>query len=273
MNAIDTIRKYAGDAPVDLGLVLGSGLSALGDLLSDKTTIPYAQLEGFPGYGKSGAGVSGQGVSGHGKDLLIGKMSGKRVAILTGREHYYEHGNAAAMRPALETLAALGAHTMLLTNSAGSLDPDVQPGNLMLLSDHINYAGMNPLIGEPTDRRFVNMVDCYDPELRKKAHAIAKGLGIPTKDGIYLWYSGPSFETVAEIEMAIRLGANAVGMSTAPEVILARMLGLKVWACSSVTNMGAGLSDEKISHEHTKSVAKTGAEKLQRLIPALVEEI
>jgi len=268
MNAIETIQKYAGSAPVEVGLVLGSGLSALGDLLEDKVIIPYADLEGFPGFGEAGAGVSG-----HGRDLLVGMMSGKRVAILTGREHYYEHANAAAMRPALEALSALGAHTLLLTNSAGSLDPDVQPGNLMLLSDHINYAGMNPLIGEPTDRRFVNMVDCYDPQLREKAHAIGDQLGIALKDGIYLWYSGPSFETVAEIQMAIRLGANAVGMSTAPEVILARMLGLKVWACSSITNMGAGMSNEEISHEQTKYVAKTCAEKLERLIPALVEEI
>ncbi len=257
------IREQAGDAPIEAALVLGSGLSVLGDLLTGKIAIPYAELEGFPG----------GGVSGHGRELLIGMMGGKRIAILTGREHYYEHGNAAAMRQALEVLAGLGAKTLLLTNSAGSLDPEVGPGELMLLADHINYAGMNPLIGEPTDRRFVNMVDCYDPELRAKAHAIAGQLGIALKEGIYLWYSGPSFETVAEIQMAIRLGANAVGMSTAPEVILGRMLGLRVWACSSITNMGAGLSDEKISHEHTKSVAKTGAQKLERLIPALVEEI
>lgn len=268
MSALDIIRQQAGETPIEAGLILGSGLSDLGDLLEDKVTIPFAELEGFPGYGSKGAGVSG-----HGRELLIGKMSGKRIAILTGREHYYEHGNAAAMRPALETLKALGAHTLLLTNSAGSLDEEVGPGDLMLLSDHINYAGMNPLIGEPTDARFVNMVDCYDPDLRAKAHAAADRLDIALKEGIYLWYSGPSFETVAEIQMAIKLGANAVGMSTAPEVILGRMLGFKIWACSSVTNMGAGLSDEKISHEHTKTVAKTGAEKLKRLIPALVEEI
>ena len=143
----------------------------------------------------------------------------------------------------------------------------------MLIADHINYAGMNPLIGEPSDKRFVNMVNAYDPALRSLAHAIGARLDISLKEGIYLWYSGPSFETVAEIQMAIRLGANAVGMSTAPEVILARMLGLKVWACSSITNMGAGLSDENISHEHTKTMAVQGAEKLKRLIPALLEAI
>ena len=262
-SAIEIIQNRAGSEPVAAALVLGSGLSAIGDLLGDKVSIPYSELEGFPG----------GGVSGHGRDLLIGTMGGKRIAILTGREHYYEHGNPAAMRPALEAMAGIGAQTLLLTNSAGSLDPRFKPGDLMLISDHINYAGMNPLIGEPTDRRFVNLVDCYAPELRAKAHEIAGRLGIGLGEGIYLWYSGPSFETVAEIQMAVRLGANAVGMSTAPEVILGRFLGLKVWACSSITNMGAGLSSEKISHEHTKAMAVQGAAKLKQLIPALVEEL
>lgn len=262
-SAVEIIQNRAGSEPVAAALVLGSGLSAIGELLADKVSIPYSELEGFPG----------GGVSGHGRDLLIGSMGGKRIAILTGREHYYEHGNAAAMRPALEAMAGIGARTLLLTNSAGSLDPRFQPGDLMLISDHINYAGMNPLIGEPTDRRFVNLVDCYAPELRAKAHEIAGRLGIGLGEGIYLWYSGPSFETVAEIQMAVRLGANAVGMSTAPEVILGRFLGLKVWACSSITNMGAGLSSEKISHEHTKAMAVQGAAKLRQLIPALVEAL
>lgn len=262
-NALKTIRKLAGETSIDAALILGSGLSDIGDMLSDKVTIPFEELKGFP---------SG-GVSGHGKDLLIGDMGGKRLAILTGRQHYYEHGDPAAMRPALEAIAELGAKTLLLTNSAGSLDTDVTPGNLMLLSDHINYAGVNPLIGEQTDARFVNMVDAYDPDLRAATHAAAARLDIALKDGVYMWYSGPSFETPAEIRMAQVLGANAVGMSTVPEVILARFLGLRVWACSSITNMGAGMAVETISHTQTKNVAKLGAEKLKRLIPALVEEI
>ena len=262
-KAIKTIRKLAGDAPIDAALILGSGLSDIGDLLADKVTIAFSELKGFPQ----------GGVSGHGKDLLVGQMGGKRIAILTGRQHYYEHGDPGAMRPALETIAELGAKTLLLTNSAGSLDADVQPGNLMLIADHINYAGVNPLIGEETDARFVNMVDAYDPDLRATTHAIAARLEIALKEGVYMWYSGPSFETPAEIRMAQTLGANAVGMSTVPEVILARFMGLKVWACSSITNMGAGMAQETISHTQTKEVAKLGAEKLKRLIPALVEEI
>ncbi|MBN9333362.1 purine-nucleoside phosphorylase [Devosia sp.] len=262
-KAAKIIQKIAGKEPISAALVLGSGLSAIADTLEDKVIIPYSELKDFPG----------AGVSGHGRDLVLGIMGGKRIAILTGREHYYEHGNPAAMRPALETMAELGAETLLLTNSAGSLDQRYQPGDLMLISDHINYNGLNPLIGEPTDRRFVNMVDCYNPDYRAKAKAAAERLGIALGEGIYFWYSGPSFETPAEIQMAIRLGANAVGMSTVPEAILGRFYGLKVWACSSITNMGAGLSSENISHEHTKTMAVQGAAKLQKLIPVLVEEL
>ena len=211
-----TIRKIAGSEPIAAALVLGSGLSAIGELMEDKVLIPYSELKGFPG----------GGVSGHGRDLIIGTMGGKRIAVLTGREHYYEHGNAAAMRPALETMAELGAQTLLLTNSAGSVDERFRPGDLMLIADHINYAGMNPLIGEPTDRRFVNMVNCYDLDLRAKATTLAERFDYRLGEGVYLWYSGPSFETVAEIQMAIRLVSNAVGMSTAPEVTLERFLGL-----------------------------------------------
>jgi len=262
-KAAKTIRNIAGREPIAAAIVLGSGLSDIGALLEDKIIIPYSELKGFPG----------GGVSGHGRDLLIGQMGGKRVAVLTGRQHYYEHGNAAAMRPALETLSELGAETLLLTNSAGSVDQRFQPGDLMLIADHINYAGMNPLIGEPTDRRFVNMVNCYDLDLRPKATELAQRFDYALGEGVYFWYSGPSFETAAEIQMAMRLGANAVGMSTAPEVILGRFLGMRVWACSSITNMGAGLSNENISHEHTKLMAVQGAEKLKKLIPALVEEL
>ncbi len=268
MKALEVIRHKIGKIDIDAAMVLGSGLSSISDLLSEKTVFPYAELPGFPGYKSTSPGVSG-----HGSDLIIGKMGSKRLAILTGREHYYEHGNAAAMREALETIHALGTKTLLLTNSAGSLDESVRPGNLMVLKDHINYAGMNPLIGEASDRRFVNMVDAYDPSLRQTSFDLAQKLGIPLKQGVYLWYSGPSFETVAEIQMAIKLGANSVGMSTAPEVIIARMLGLKVWACSGITNMGAGMANEQISHTQTKNVAATCAEKFLKLIPALVEDL
>jgi purine-nucleoside phosphorylase len=259
----EIIRDHAGNEPISIALVLGSGLSGIGNLLNDRVEIPYSELVGFP---------TG-GVSGHGKSLLIGELSGKRIAILTGRAHYYEDGNSAVMRTPLETMQAVGVHTLLLTNSAGSLEKDIQPGELMLISDHINYNGLNPLIGEETDKRFVNMVDAYDPKLRQQALSIADEMWITLKEGVYAWYSGPTFETPAEIRMIKGFGANAVGMSTVPEAILARFLGLRVWACSSITNMGAGLSDENISHQHTKEMALKGAKKLEQLIERLVREI
>ena len=136
----------------------------------------------------------------------------------------------------------------------------------MLLSDHINFSGLNPLIGEPTDARFVPMTDAYDPAMRAALRAAAEAEGVALPEGVYAWYSGPSFETPAEIRAIRTLGADAVGMSTVPEVILARFFGLKVAAVSTITNMAAGLSDEAISHEHTKAMAPRGAEKLERVL-------
>jgi purine-nucleoside phosphorylase len=191
-----------------------------------------------------------------------------RVAVFGAREHYYENGNSAAMRPALDLLQALGADHLIVTNAAGSLRPDIRPGDLMLLNDHINFSGLNPLIGEKTDARFVPMTTAHDPDLRAALRAAAKVEGVALPEGVYAWYSGPSFETPAEIRAIKILGGDAVGMSTVPEVILARFLGLKVAAISTITNMAAGMSDEQISHEHTKAMAPLGAAKLERILRA-----
>ena len=167
--------------------------------------------------------------------------------MLAGRAHYYEHGDAAAMRPALEALAALGIETLILTNAAGSLEPDMPPGSVMLITDHINFSGTNPLIGEPSDARFVGMTEAYDAGLRA-AHrdGRARRRASPLHEGVYMWFSGPSFETPAEIRMARIMGADAVGMSTVPEVILARFLGLRVAACSVITNLAAGMTGAEL---------------------------
>lgn len=249
------IRARAGDEPVSLGLILGSGLGHLAGAV-DGVAIPYADLPGFPQ----------TAVSGHNPNLVIGDLEGVRVAVFGGREHYYEHGNPAAMRLPLQVLWALGAGSLIATNAAGSLRPDIRPGDLMLLSDHINFSGLNPLIGEPTDARFVPMTEAHDPDLRARLRAAAEAAGVPLPEGVYAWYSGPSFETPAEIRAIRILGGDAVGMSTVPEVILARFLGLKVAAISTVTNMAAGLSGEKISHEHTKAMAPLGAAKLEQVL-------
>jgi purine-nucleoside phosphorylase len=259
MDTLSLIQSRAGTEPVRLGLILGSGLGHLAQAV-EGVAIPYADLPGFPHVG----------VSGHNPNLVIGTLEGVRVAVFGAREHYYENGNPAAMRPALELLKALGATTLIATNAAGSLRPDIVPGDLMLLSDHINFSGLNPLIGERTDARFVPMTDAHDAGLRAGLRAAAEAEGIPLPEGVYAWYSGPSFETPAEIRAIRILGGDAVGMSTVPEVILARFLGLKVAAISTITNMAAGLSDEQISHEHTKAMAPLGAAKLERILRAFL---
>ncbi len=256
MNALlDTIRAKAGDAPVRTGLILGSGLGHLAEAV-DGVAIDYTELPGFPH----------AGVSGHNPRLVIGDLEGVRVAILGGRAHYYETGDAAAMRLPLEVLKALGAEELILTNAAGSMRDGMGPGELMILSDHINFSGRNPLIGEPSDARFVNMTDAYDRGLRGALDAAARGGGVTLHTGVYAWYSGPSFETPAEIRALRILGADAVGMSTVPEVILARFLGLRVAAISTITNMAAGMSAEVLSHEHTKAMAPIGAAKLEQVL-------
>ena len=254
-DILSTIRSRAGDAPVRLGLILGSGLGHLAHAV-DGVAIPYGDLPGFPHVG----------VSGHNPQLHIGTLEGVRVAVFGAREHYYESGNPRAMLLPLQVLKALGAESLILTNAAGSMCPDIPPGNVMLLSDHINYSGLNPLIGEKTDARFVPMTDAHNPALRAALKAAAQAQGIDLPEGVYCWYSGPSFETPAEIRMLKLLGGDAVGMSTVPEVILARFLGLKVAAISTITNMAAGMSDEQISHEHTKAMAPLGAAKLESIL-------
>ncbi len=254
------IRARAGDAPPAYGLVLGSGLGHIADTV-DGVAIDYADLPGFPH----------AGVSGHNPKLVIGQLEGSRVAIFGGRAHYYESGRGDAMRLPLEVLKALGGTRLILTNAAGSMHPELDPGDLMLLSDHINFSGLNPLIGEPTEARFVPMTQAHDPDLRAALKAAAKAEGIALMEGVYAWYSGPSFETPAEIRAIRTLGADAVGMSTVPEVILARFLGLRVAAISTITNKAAGLSDEQISHEHTKAMAPLGAAKLERILRRLLQ--
>ena len=254
-EAAEIIRARAGAEPITLGLVLGSGLGHIAEAV-ESVSIPYADLPGFPH----------AGVSSHNPKLVIGTLEGVRLAVLGGRAHYYEAGDASVMRTPIETLRDLGARHVIFTNAAGSFRKDVLPGELLLISDHINFSGRNPLIGEPTDARFVNMVDAYDPALRDALLTAADEEGVALPSGVYAWYSGPSFETPAEIRALRLLGADAVGMSTVPEVILARFFGLKVAAISTITNMAAGLSDENISHEHTKAMAPLGAATLENVL-------
>lgn len=254
-KSLAVIRARIGDENVDVGFILGSGIGHLADAVEGEV-FDYANLYGFP---------DGH-VSGHNPKLVIGVLEGVRVAIFGGRAHYYENGVADAMRVPLEVLKGLGASRLFVTNAAGSFRPDIPPGDLMLIRDHINFSGRSPLIGEATDARFVNLVDAYDPDMRGALTQVAADAGIDLRDGVYAWYSGPNFETPAEIKALHILGADAVGMSTVPEVILGRFMGLKCVAVSVITNMAAGMGDEVISHEHTKAMAPIGAAKLERLI-------
>ncbi|OOY19082.1 purine-nucleoside phosphorylase [Thioclava sp. DLFJ5-1] len=256
------IRERAGDEAPRLGLILGSGLGHLAEEV-EGVAIPYSELPGFPH----------AGVSGHNPKLVIGTFEGVRVAVFGGRVHYYEHGNPAEMRLPLEILKELGCESLLLTNAAGSLREDIQPGGLMMLNDHINFSGNNPLIGEPSDARFVPLTEAHDPEIRAGLKAAAQAEGIELPEGVYCWFSGPTFETPAEIRAAKVFGADAVGMSTVPEVILARFLGLRVAAVSVITNMGAGMAQENISHEQTKAIAPMGAAKLEQVLRRYLQQL
>ena len=256
------IRERAGDEAPRLGLILGSGLGHLAEEV-EGVAIPYSELPGFPH----------AGVSGHNPKLVIGTLEGVRVAVFGGRVHYYEHGTPAEMRLPLEILKELGCESLLLTNAAGSLREDIQPGGLMMLNDHINFSGNNPLIGEPSDARFVPLTEAHDPEIRAGLKAAAKAEGIELPEGVYCWFSGPTFETPAEIRAAKVFGADAVGMSTVPEVILARFLGLRVAAVSVITNMGAGMAQENISHEQTKAIAPMGAAKLEQVLRRYLQQL
>lgn len=255
------IERLEGLMP-QTAIILGSGLGGLVDQISEPIRVSYSDLEGFP------AG----GVSGHAGEVVAGKIEGMPVIMLSGRVHYYEHGKADAMRLPIEVLAAIGVKRLILTNSAGSLRDDLPPGSIMLITDHINWSGMNPLIGEPTDKRFVGMTNAYSSTMMENLTAVAKDQKIELGEGVYMWFSGPSFETPAEIRMAKLLGADAVGMSTVPEVILARFVGLEVAAFSVITNFGAGMTGSELSHTETKEMAPRGGALLRRLLAQGIAE-
>jgi xanthosine phosphorylase len=257
-QAASALVDRAGRAP-RVGIVLGSGLGAVADAVRDARTIDYRDLPGFPR----------PTVEGHAGRAVVGDLAGVVVAVLQGRQHLYEGPPHEPIRTPIRALRAAGADTLILTNAAGSLRREVGPGTLMAISDHINLTGQNPLAGPNDDAlgpRFPSLRDAYDPELRATLHATADELGIPLADGVYLAVTGPSFETPAEIRAFRTLGADAVGMSTVPEVILARHAGLRVVAVSAITNLAEGMGGEPLSHEQTLRYANAAAGDLTRLI-------
>jgi xanthosine phosphorylase len=261
---VTALDSLAGFAP-RLGIVLGSGLGVLADALTDATHFEYAELEGFPQ----------PSVAGHAATLSFGELKGLPVAVYSGRKHIYEGGDPGAMGVPIRTLKALGADALLVTNAAGSLRAEVGPGRLMAISDHINLLGVNPLTGPNDDAvgpRFPSLRDAYDPELRYRLGTAAGALQIDLAEGVYLATAGPSFETPAEIRAFRTLGADAVGMSTVPEVILARHAGLRVVAVSAITNLAEGMGGEELSHEQTLRNAEIAARDLVRLVQRFAED-
>jgi purine-nucleoside phosphorylase len=260
MTAVDVIQRLAPEAKPRIGIVLGSGWGGLAAQVQQAQRIPYTELPGFP--------VSA--VAGHSSELTLGRIGAHEVAVLGGRKHTYETGEADAMKTPLRTLRALGCDVLVQTNAAGSLNASMPPGSLMVLSDHINFSQRSPLMGESGSEKFVSMVDAYDPALRACALSTAQKLGVHLHAGVYVWFVGPQFETPAEIRMFQSIGANAVGMSTVPETIIARHAGMRVLAFSLLTNMAAGLSDEKLSHAHTLAQAKAASEHASGFLVAAI---
>ena len=243
-----------------LAFVLGSGLGPLADEAENAVSIPYADIPGFPQ----------PSVAGHKGRLVVGELEGRRVALFQGRGHYYERGDPRAMAVLIETFKTLGGKTLFLTNAAGGLHTDWVPPSLVAITDHINFAGVNPLIGRPSDDRFVPLTRAYDPALLETLRGAARDAGVTLREGVYMWFNGPSFETPAEIRMAKILGADLVGMSTVPEVILGRFHGLDCVAVSLVTNFAAGLSGGDPSHQETTEYAARGSADFRRLLRAFV---
>ena len=243
-----------------VALLLGSGWGAAAEAVTDAVDVSYAELPGFPELA----------VGGHTGRVRLGLLGVQPVAVLLGRAHAYETGEATAMASAVRTVAALGCRVLVQTNAAGSLDTAMPPGRMMVLSDHLNLPQRSPLVAVRDDSRFVDLRDAYDPALRAHAQRCAQGLGLPLHEGVYAWVMGPQFETPAEIRMLRLLGADAVGMSTVPETILARHAGLRVLALSLVTNLACGIGEETLSHGHTLASAARAAQDASRLLQAIV---
>lgn len=257
--------KISGDVP-KYALVLGSGLGELADTIEVEASISYSDLPGFPI----------PTVEGHHGSMLIGTLMDTPIICLQGRAHLYEGHSVDKIITPIRTLKSLGVENLILTNAAGSLNPDYGPGSLVLIDDQINFSGISPLAGPNDDRfgpRFSDMSFAYNPEIRQALLDAAEKEGIALPQGTYLMVKGPNFETPAEIKAFRTLGATVVGMSTVPECIIANHAGLKVAGISSVTNFAAGMSGTALSHEETLSEGKNAAKSLSKLLKSYFKNL
>ena len=261
--AADYILERIDKRPA-IGLILGSGLGDLADSLENKVVLPYEEIPFFPR----------SGVVGHVGALVIGEICGKTVVVMQGRVHYYEGHEQQFITMPVRVMKLLGVERLVLTNAAGGVNLNYAPGDLMLISDHINFSGSNPLIGDNPDEfgpRFPDASDVYTARLRKALLPKAEQAGIALKQGVYMMFSGPSFETPAEIRMARVLGADAVGMSTVPEALVAAHCGMEVIGVSCISNMAAGILPQKLSHQEVMDTGAMVRDKFRKLIKIVIE--
>lgn len=256
--------KISGYSP-KIAITLGSGLGKFAEHITDKVILPYSSLSSFPE----------TSISGHRGDLIIGRLNGVDVACLSGRVHVYEGKGFDVMAGAIRTLKYIGVETLFLTNAAGSLNPDFGPGALMMITDHLNLMGGNPLVGGNDERigpRFPVLSEAWHPALSQKLRDTATEQNIPLGEGVYCALLGPTFETPAEVKMVRLLGADAVGMSTVPDCILANHCGLNVIGCSVITNWGVGMENAVVNHDQTLSAAALATENLTSLLTHFVQK-
>lgn len=263
--AVERLAPLCG-AHCGIGLILGSGLGAYAERLENVRTLSYAEIPGFP--------VSA--VPGHAGRFVVGERFGKTVIAMQGRFHFYEGYPQAMLALGARTMRRLGVERLLLTNAAGGVNLSFAPGTLMAISDHINFARVNPLIGANDDDfgpRFPDQSNVYDRDLRAALLRTAEEIGVEVREGVYMMFTGPCFETPAEIRMARALGADAVGMSTVPEAIAATHCGMRVLGISLITNMAAGILDQKLTHEEVQETASLAAQRFERLVDAVLERV
>ena len=265
MRTLEEIKTKYKDT-VEIGIILGSGLGDLANNIDMIEEIKYGEIESF----------HNSTVEGHNGRFIIGELSGKNVIAMDGRLHFYEGIDIKEVVKPADLMLDLGIKTLIVTNAAGGVNNSFTPGDLMVISDHINYAGINPLIG-PNDEskgpRFVDMTNGYSKDLINKAKKVAKNINLDLKEGVYMWFTGPNYETPAEVKMAGILGADAVGMSTVPEVLIAKHRGVDVLGFSCITNMAAGITDDILDHDDVIKVSLKVRDNFKKLIMEVLKEI
>ena len=263
--AAAAVKERLGGASPDVAIILGSGLGGLASRIEDAVRIPFGEVPGFPS----------ATVVGHAGVLIGGTLAGRRAIALAGRFHMYEGHSAGLAGLPVRVMHALGARTLFLSNAAGGLRRTFQPGDLMVIEDHINLMWRSPLVGplEPGDLRFPDMSAPYDPALRALLRETAREAGVRVVEGVYCGLPGPQYETPAEVRMLERLGADAVGMSTVPEAIVAAALGMRVAGVSCITNLGCGISPHPLSHAEVVEVGARVAADFERLVTGFVARV